>query len=65
MPEEKKQKLNEYQKNYRETFDFFDFYSFHCIKNGTRSCVFWRNGIIVSAFHKHKNPINVNEVDIE
>ena len=26
---------------------------------------FGENGIIVSAFHKHKNPINVNEVDIE
>ena len=26
---------------------------------------FGENGIIKSAFHKNKNPININEVDIE
>ena len=26
---------------------------------------FWKNGIIKSAFHKNKRPININEVDIE
>ena len=40
MSEEKK------QKNYRETkklkLKIFFFFSFHCIKHGTRNCVFWR-----------------------
>ena len=43
---EKKQKLTEYQKNYRETkkikINIFYLFSFHYIKHGTRICVFWR-----------------------
>ena len=44
-PEEKKEKLKEYQKNYRQTKKLKEkilIVSFRCIKNGTRSCVFWR-----------------------
>ena len=40
-----------------------DFCSFHCIKMEQKALYFGKNGIIKSAFHKNKNPININEVD--
>ena len=40
-----------------------DFFSFHCIKMEKKALYFGKNGIIKSAFHKNKNPININEVD--
>ena len=46
MSEEKKQRLKEYQKNYRVAKKLrqriFGFFSFHCIKDETRSNVFRR-----------------------
>ena len=41
------------------------FFCFHCMKQGTRSSVFWRKWHHKIAFHKNKRPININELDIE
>ena len=69
MSAEKKQRLKEYQKKYREAKKLKEriltFFSFHSIKMEQEAVHFGENSIIKSAFHKNKKPININEVDIK
>ena len=69
MFEEKKQRLKEYQKNYHDVKNLkqkiFTLFSFHSKKMEQEAIYFGENGIIKSAFHKNKRPINIDGVDIE
>ena len=63
MSEEKKQKLKEHQKIPRDQkfkIKNVDFFSFHSKKMKQEALYFGENGVIKNAFHKNKNPININ-----
>ena len=55
MPEEKKERLKEYQKIFRKakrlTEKMFDFFSLHGIKMKEKSLIFGEEGIIKNKFH--------------
>ena len=41
------------------------FFLFIVLKKEQEALYFGENGIIKSAFHKNKKPVNINKVDIE
>ena len=65
MSEEKKQRLREYQKNYREIKKLklkkLTFFSFHCIRHRSRSIAFRRNEQLKVPFIKVKDPLILME----
>ena len=69
MPEEKKQRLKEYQKIFckakRLTEKMFDFFSLHGIKMKEKILIFGEEGIIKNKFHIYEKSVSIDKVVIK